>query len=164
AESDQIVSQQESDDLDVLNQATTDKKATATDLVNALEDGPEKASLKARLDQVKTSEVIVNDANSNGKSDSQEIEKPELDPKVDDSEKGNSAKTGHKVVPMGTKPAGRIVSSQSVKTSTPSQTKSDESLPRTGERSNSLATIYGGVTIALAALFASKKRKRDREE
>ncbi|MGT2832559.1 GA-like domain-containing protein [Streptococcus halotolerans] len=163
-EKDGLVNPAEKAEVDNLNQATTAKKATATDLVDKLPDGPAKAALKARLDQVKTSEVIVNDANSNGKSDSQEIEKPELDPKVDDSEKGNSAKTGHKVVPMGTKPAGRIVSSQSVKTSTPSQTKSDESLPRTGERSNSLATIYGGVTIALTALFAFKKRKRDREE
>ncbi|MEQ9763521.1 YSIRK-type signal peptide-containing protein [Streptococcus sp. ZJ151] len=93
-----------------------------------------------------------------------DVKKPELDPKVDDSEKGNSAKTGRKVVPMVTKPAGRTMSPQSVKTSALSQTKSDESLPRTGERNNPLATMYGGMTIALAALFASKKRKRDRGE
>ncbi|MGT2832549.1 lectin-like domain-containing protein, partial [Streptococcus halotolerans] len=72
AESDQIVSQQESDDLDVLNQATTDKKATATDLVNALEDGPEKDALKERLTNVVPSEVTVNDKNNNGKDDAQE--------------------------------------------------------------------------------------------
>ncbi|MEQ9809879.1 GA-like domain-containing protein, partial [Streptococcus jiangjianxini] len=93
-----------------------------------------------------------------------DVKKPEMNPKVDDSEKGNSDKTGNKVAPMVTKPAGRTMSPQSVKTSTPTQAKSDESLPRTGERNNPLATMYGGMTIALAALFASKKRKRDRGE
>ncbi|MEQ9809957.1 LPXTG cell wall anchor domain-containing protein, partial [Streptococcus jiangjianxini] len=164
AEKDGVVNPAEKAEVDDLNKDTTAKKATATDLVNELPGGAAKEGLKARLDQVMTAEVTVNDANSNGKADSKEIEKPELDPKVDDSENGNSAKTGHKVVPMVTKPAKRTMSPQSVKTSVPSQTKSDESLPRTGERNNPLATMYGGLTIALAALFASKKRKKDREE
>ncbi|MDK7142219.1 GA-like domain-containing protein, partial [Streptococcus agalactiae] len=48
------------------------KKGTATPLVDSLPEGPVKEALKARLDQVTTSEVTVNDADSNGKPDSQD--------------------------------------------------------------------------------------------
>ncbi|WP_424556227.1 GA-like domain-containing protein, partial [Streptococcus agalactiae] len=41
-------------------------------LVDSLPEGPVKEALKARLDQVTTSEVTVNDADSNGKPDSQD--------------------------------------------------------------------------------------------
>ncbi|WP_423832523.1 GA-like domain-containing protein, partial [Streptococcus agalactiae] len=51
---------------------TTEKKGTATPLVDSLPEGPVKEALKARLDQVTTSEVTVNDADSNGKPDSQD--------------------------------------------------------------------------------------------
>ncbi|WP_424556217.1 GA-like domain-containing protein, partial [Streptococcus agalactiae] len=39
---------------------------------DSLPEGPVKEALKARLDQVTTSEVTVNDADSNGKPDSQD--------------------------------------------------------------------------------------------
>ncbi|MEQ9763481.1 MucBP domain-containing protein [Streptococcus sp. ZJ151] len=39
--------------------------------------------------------------------------------------------------------------------------KGVENLPNTGETNNYPATIYGGMAIGLAALLASKKRKRD---
>ncbi|WP_424556219.1 GA-like domain-containing protein, partial [Streptococcus agalactiae] len=41
-------------------------------VVDSLPEGPVKEALKARLDQVTTSEVTVNDADSNGKPDSQD--------------------------------------------------------------------------------------------
>ncbi|MGV3332089.1 hypothetical protein ACEF16_11040, partial [Streptococcus thoraltensis] len=46
-----------------------------------------KTALEARLAKVMISEVAVNDADSNGKVDSQEIEKPQVEPKPDDSPK-----------------------------------------------------------------------------
>ncbi|MEQ9809921.1 MucBP domain-containing protein [Streptococcus jiangjianxini] len=42
--------------------------------------------------------------------------------------------------------------------------KGVENLPNTGETSNYLAAAYGGMAIGLAALLASKKRKRDSED
>ncbi|WP_154700343.1 GA-like domain-containing protein [Streptococcus agalactiae] len=43
-----------------MNDVTTEKKGTATPLVDSLPEGPVKEALKARLDQVTTSEVTVN--------------------------------------------------------------------------------------------------------
>ncbi|SUN26213.1 GA-like domain-containing protein [Streptococcus agalactiae] len=54
--------------VDGLNDVTTEKKGTATPLVDSLPEGPVKEALKARLDQVTTSEVTVNDADSNGQT------------------------------------------------------------------------------------------------
>ncbi|WP_424556216.1 GA-like domain-containing protein, partial [Streptococcus agalactiae] len=48
-------------------------------LVDSLPEGPVKEALKARLDQVTTSEVTVNDADSNGKPDSQDAAKAEVE-------------------------------------------------------------------------------------
>ncbi|MGT2833479.1 MucBP domain-containing protein, partial [Streptococcus halotolerans] len=42
--------------------------------------------------------------------------------------------------------------------------KGVENLPNTGETSSYLAAAYGGMAIGLAALLASKKRKRDSED
>ncbi|WP_423832529.1 GA-like domain-containing protein, partial [Streptococcus agalactiae] len=48
-------------------------------LVDSLPEGPVKEALKARLDQVTTSEVTVNDADSNGKPDSQDAAEAEVE-------------------------------------------------------------------------------------
>ncbi|MDY4760483.1 MucBP domain-containing protein [Streptococcus thoraltensis] len=42
--------------------------------------------------------------------------------------------------------------------------KGVENLPNTGETSNYVGAVYGGMAIGLAALLASKKRKRDSED
>ncbi|WP_407046298.1 GA-like domain-containing protein, partial [Streptococcus agalactiae] len=68
---DGVVNPDEKSAVDGLNDVTTEKKGTATPLVDSLPEGPVKEALKARLDQVTTSEVTVNDADSNGKPDSQ---------------------------------------------------------------------------------------------
>ncbi|MGV3010625.1 polysaccharide lyase family 8 super-sandwich domain-containing protein [Streptococcus thoraltensis] len=162
-EKDGLINPAEKADIDGLNKATIDKKAAATALVDKLSEGRAKATLKARLAKVTTSNVIVNDANSNGKADNQEIEKPESEPKRDDSVKEGSVKTDQTVLPAASKPSGRALSPQLTKKLTPSQIKSDENLPKTGERNNQLATIYGGIAMVLAALFTSRKRKRDSE-
>ncbi|WP_424565308.1 GA-like domain-containing protein, partial [Streptococcus agalactiae] len=71
-EADGVVNPDEKSAVDGLNDVTTEKKGTATPLVDSLPEGPVKEALKARLDQVTTSEVTVNDADSNGKPDSQD--------------------------------------------------------------------------------------------
>ncbi|MCD0074588.1 peptidase, partial [Streptococcus agalactiae] len=55
-------------------------------LVDSLPEGPVKEALKARLDQVTTSEVTVNDADRNGKTDSQDAAEAadEADVKADE--------------------------------------------------------------------------------
>ncbi|WP_142325154.1 GA-like domain-containing protein, partial [Streptococcus agalactiae] len=63
--------------VDGLNDVTTEKKGTATPLVDSLPEGPVKEALKARLDQVTTSEVTVNeaeDAAQAGKDKKAEVE------------------------------------------------------------------------------------------
>ncbi|WP_423832525.1 GA-like domain-containing protein, partial [Streptococcus agalactiae] len=52
-------------------------------LVDSLPEGPVKEALKARLDQVTTSEVTVNDADSNGKPDSQDAAEAGKDKKAE---------------------------------------------------------------------------------
>ncbi|MEQ3458893.1 lectin-like domain-containing protein, partial [Enterococcus cecorum] len=68
-ETDGLVTPDEKAAVDGMNDTTTAKKEEASQLVDALPEGPVKDSLKARLDQVVTSEVTVNDADSNGKAD-----------------------------------------------------------------------------------------------
>ncbi|MCC9790958.1 peptidase, partial [Streptococcus agalactiae] len=69
---DGVVTPAEKSAVDGLNDVTTEKTGTATPLVDSLPEGPVKEAWKARLDQVTTSEVTVNDANSNGKPESQD--------------------------------------------------------------------------------------------
>src|SRR5699024_10824671 len=64
-ETDGLVTPDEKAAVDGMNDTTTAKKEKASQLVDALPEGPVKDSLKARLDQVVTSEVTVNDADSN---------------------------------------------------------------------------------------------------
>ncbi|KHD40228.1 hypothetical protein NC01_10450, partial [Streptococcus uberis] len=71
-EADGAVNPDEKAAVDGLNATTTEKKDTATPLVDSLPEGPVKEALKDRLDKVTTSEVTVNDADSNGKPDSQD--------------------------------------------------------------------------------------------
>ncbi|WP_423778371.1 GA-like domain-containing protein, partial [Enterococcus faecalis] len=68
-ETDGLVTPEEKAAVDGLNDTTTAKKEDASKLVDALPEGPVKDSLKDRLDKVTTSEVTVNDADSNGKAD-----------------------------------------------------------------------------------------------
>ncbi|MDY4761812.1 GA-like domain-containing protein [Streptococcus thoraltensis] len=239
-EKDGLVNPLEKTIVDGLNKTTVDKKNVAGALVDTLADSAEKAALEARLAKVTTSEVTVNDADSNGKVDSQEIEKPQVEPKPDDSPKvekpqvepkpgdspkvekpqvepkpgdspkvekpqvepkpgdspkvekpqvepkpgdspkvekpqmdpksggsdgGITGKAGQTVLPTVSKPAARAISSQPVKKMSSTDTVKGENLPRTGERSNQLAPLYGGgMALALAALLASKKRKRNSED
>ncbi|WP_142325255.1 GA-like domain-containing protein, partial [Streptococcus agalactiae] len=63
--------------VDGLNDVTTEKKGTATPLVDSLPEGPVKEALKARLDQVTTSEAAVKaaeDAAQAGKDKKAEVE------------------------------------------------------------------------------------------
>ncbi|WP_438764026.1 GA-like domain-containing protein, partial [Enterococcus sp. DIV0655] len=56
-ETDGLVTPDEKAAVDGMNDTTTAKKEEASQLVDALPEGPVKDSLKARLDQVVTSEV-----------------------------------------------------------------------------------------------------------
>uniref|UniRef100_UPI001F59F2FC GA-like domain-containing protein n=1 Tax=Streptococcus thoraltensis TaxID=55085 RepID=UPI001F59F2FC len=209
-ESDGLVNPLEKTVVDGLNKTTVDKKNVASALVDTLADSAAKTALEARLAKVMISEVTVNDADSNGKVDSQEIEKPQVEPKPDDSPKvekpqvepkpgdspkvekpqvepkpgdspkvekpqmdpksggsdgGITGKAGQTVLPTVSKPAARAISSQPVKKTSSTDTVKGENLPRTGERSNQLAPLYGGgMALALATLLASKKRKRNSED
>ncbi|MGV3011078.1 LPXTG cell wall anchor domain-containing protein [Streptococcus thoraltensis] len=97
--------------------------------------------------------------------DSPKVEKPQMDPKSGDSDGGITGKAGQTVLPTVSKPAARAISSQPVKKTSSTDTVKGESLPRTGERSNQLAPLYGGgMALALATLLASKKRKRNSED
>ncbi|MGV3011077.1 GA-like domain-containing protein, partial [Streptococcus thoraltensis] len=71
-ESDGLVTPAEKTAITDLNKTTVDEKDVATDLVDKLPDGDAKAALKARLAKVTTSQVTVNDADSNGKADDQD--------------------------------------------------------------------------------------------
>ncbi|WP_142325256.1 GA-like domain-containing protein, partial [Streptococcus agalactiae] len=52
-------------------------------LVDSLPEGPVKEALKARLDQVTTSEVTVNDADSNGKQAAEDAAQAGKDKKAE---------------------------------------------------------------------------------
>ncbi|WP_242259004.1 GA-like domain-containing protein, partial [Streptococcus thoraltensis] len=77
-EQDRLVTPAEKTAVDNLNKATADKKTAATALVDKLPDGDSKTALKDRLGKVTPSEVTVNDADSNGKADSQDKQEAAL--------------------------------------------------------------------------------------
>ncbi|MGV3211784.1 GA-like domain-containing protein, partial [Streptococcus thoraltensis] len=77
-EQDRLVTPAEKTAVDNLNKATADKKTAATALVDKLPDGDSKTALKDRLGKVTPSQVTVNDADSNGKADSQDKQEAAL--------------------------------------------------------------------------------------
>ncbi|MEQ9810380.1 GA-like domain-containing protein, partial [Streptococcus jiangjianxini] len=73
-EADGVVNPAEKQEVDALNAEVTKSKKLAEQFVDTLPENSETKELKDRLSKVTTSEVKVNDADSNGKEDAEEAE------------------------------------------------------------------------------------------
>ncbi|KLL88726.1 hypothetical protein WA10_05835 [Streptococcus agalactiae] len=122
-----------------MNDVTTEKKGTATPLVDSLPEGPVKEALKARLDQVTTSEVTVNDADSNGKPDSQDAAEAAAEAAVKAAEDAAQAGKDKKAEVE----ADGVVE-----------------LPSTGEINTHLS-LFGIIVLLISTLMYGSKKKED---
>ncbi|WP_001184710.1 LPXTG cell wall anchor domain-containing protein, partial [Streptococcus agalactiae] len=129
--------------VDGLNDVTTEKKGTATPLVDSLPEGPVKEALKARLDQVTTSEVTVNDADSNGKPDSQDAAEAAAEAAVKAAE--DAAQAG--------KDKKAEVEADGV-------VNPEVELPSTGEINTHLS-LFGIIVLLISTLMYGSKKKED---
>ncbi|HFH7988526.1 TPA: YSIRK-type signal peptide-containing protein [Streptococcus agalactiae] len=138
-EADGVVNPDEKSAVDGLNDVTTEKKGTATPLVDSLPEGPVKEALKARLDQVTTSEVTVNDADSNGKPDSQDAAEAAAEAAVKAAEDAAQAGKDKKAEVE----ADGVVE-----------------LPSTGEINTHLS-LFGIIVLLISTLMYGSKKKED---
>ncbi|MGT2922809.1 LPXTG cell wall anchor domain-containing protein, partial [Streptococcus canis] len=138
-EADGVVNPDEKSAVDGLNDVTTEKKGTATPLVDSLPEGPVKEALKARLDQVTTSEVTVNDADSNGKPDSQDAAEAAAEAAVKAAEDAAQA---------GKDKKAEVEADGVVK------------LPSTGEINTHLS-LFGIIVLLISTLMYGSKKKED---
>ncbi|WP_025195148.1 LPXTG cell wall anchor domain-containing protein, partial [Streptococcus agalactiae] len=139
-EADGVVNPDEKSAVDGLNDVTTEKKGTATPLVDSLPEGPVKEALKARLDQVTTSEVTVNDADSNGKPDSQDAAEA-------------AAEAAVKAAEAAVKAAEDAAQAGKDK-------KAEVELPSTGEINTHLS-LFGIIVLLISTLMYGSKKKED---
>ncbi|MFS5602196.1 LPXTG cell wall anchor domain-containing protein, partial [Streptococcus agalactiae] len=107
--------------------------------VDSLPEGPVKEALKARLDQVTTSEVTVNDADSNGKPDSQEAAEAAAEAAVKAAEDAAQAGKDKKAEVE----ADGVVE-----------------LPSTGEINTHLS-LFGIIVLLISTLMYGSKKKED---
>ncbi|WP_270720929.1 GA-like domain-containing protein, partial [Enterococcus faecalis] len=173
-ETDGLVTPEEKAAVDGLSDTTTAKKEDASKLVDALPEGPVKDSLKDRLDKVTTSEVTVNDADSNGKADDVDLaEKAAADAvkAAEDAGKAGADKkaeveTDGLVTPEEKAAVDGLLeikqSSFMPFENLFSTTNDYSQFPKTGEKSDSILTIYGGLLLLSSiGLLGIKKRKNN---
>ncbi|WP_231433673.1 LPXTG cell wall anchor domain-containing protein, partial [Enterococcus faecalis] len=130
-------------------------------------EGPVKDSLKDRLDKVTTSEVTVNDADSNGKADDVDLaEKAAEDAGKAGADKKAEVETDGLVTPEEKAAVDGLLeikqSSFMPFENLFSTTNDYSQFPKTGEKSDSILTIYGGLLfLSSIGLLGIKKRKNN---
>ena len=150
-ETDGLVTPDEKAAVDGMNDTTTAKKEEASQLVDALPEGPVKDSLKARLDQVVTSEVT-----------SEELIIPEVvhkEKEVNLTDNVTNLVEGSKLEEKKAIDIGLL--ENVLKEESKISTHNNKALPKTGANNNSLLSILGLSLISISSLLFGFFRKKE---
>ncbi|MCS4487346.1 fibronectin-binding protein FnbA, partial [Staphylococcus americanisciuri] len=158
AKADGLITPAEKAELEELQKEAADKKAEATDKVNALPED-QKGDLPSELDKLTGIEIPeVTDINTGDVSDDQDHTNKQQKPK-------KPAKSP--VMPNGsidhTTSEVTGANKATVHTATKSKVQNNKALPETGQESQQSTTLFGSLFAGLGALLFFRRRKNDEE-